>query len=246
MDGCFIRSLSAVFGDEPAFINPAVHLVFATNFRMCLHLLHADSRLAREQILLAASRQFKEGDVQHWWHPPAGRGVRTLCSDDFVWLPFVTSQYVTWLHGDKNILDEVVPFIEGRQLNAHEESYYDLPFISEKTASLYDHCKQSIQHALRFGKHGLPLIGSGDWNDGMNMVGIHGKGESVWLAFFLYDVLMRFIAIANSCAMQNLLKYARQAAISTAEIISITMRGMAIGIAEHTLTMERLLVLLQN
>jgi cellobiose phosphorylase len=161
-------------------------------------LMHAEPHMTREQILLAASRQFREGDVQHWWHPPLGRGVRTQCSDDFVWLPFVTSRYVTCT-GDAKILDEIVPFIEGRLLNANEESYYDLPIVSEMKTTLYDHCKRAIQHGLRFGPHGLPLIGSGDWNDGMNMVGIHGQGESVWLAFFLYDVLMRFVPIAEQC-----------------------------------------------
>ena len=169
---------------------------FRDQLQDVLALMHADHRLTREQILLAASRQFREGDVQHWWHPPVGRGVRTLCSDDFVWLPYVTSRYVDTT-GDVNILDEAVPFLEGRPLNAHEESYYDLPITSERRASLYDHCKRAIEHAFRFGRHGLPLIGSGDWNDGMNMVGIHGQGESVWLGFFLYDVLMRFIPVAR-------------------------------------------------
>jgi cyclic beta-1,2-glucan synthetase len=161
-----------------------------------LSLMHAEPSLTRQQILLCASRQFKEGDVQHWWHPPAGRGVRTLCSDDYLWLPFVTSRYITTT-GDVSILQEHVPYLEGRKLNVDEESYYDLPVTSDRSATVYEHCKQAILHGLRYGDHGLPLIGSGDWNDGMNMVGIHGKGESIWLAFFLFDVLNRFAPIAK-------------------------------------------------
>jgi cyclic beta-1,2-glucan synthetase len=168
---------------------------FRDQLQDVLSLLHSKPDLAKEQILLCASRQFKEGDVQHWWHPPKGRGVRTTCSDDYLWLPFVTTKYIT-VTDDKEILNEVVPFLEGRMLNAFEESYYDLPIISDITASLYDHCVRAIEHGLRFGKHGLPLIGSGDWNDGMDKVGQHGSGESVWLAFFLYNILTSFEEIA--------------------------------------------------
>jgi cyclic beta-1,2-glucan synthetase len=169
---------------------------FRDQLQDVLALIHIDPKITRSQIIISASRQFREGDVQHWWHPPLGRGVRTLCSDDFLWLPYVTSRYIA-ATGDVDILDEEVSFIQGRPLNVKEESYYDLPVYSDQQASLYEHCKRALQHGLRYGEHGLPLIGSGDWNDGMNMVGIEGKGESVWLAFFLYDVLMRFIPVAQ-------------------------------------------------
>lgn len=169
---------------------------FRDQLQDVLSLLHSGPQLARKQILLSATRQFPEGDVQHWWHPPTGRGVRTRISDDFLWLPFVTARYVQHT-GDVKILDESLPFLQGRLLNSGEESYYELPAQSEQSSTLYDHCMRAIKHGLSFGEHGLPLMGTGDWNDGMNRVGHNGKGESIWLGFFLYDVLAKFIEIAN-------------------------------------------------
>ena len=169
---------------------------FRDQLQDVMALVHAEPSITRKQILRAASRQFSEGDVQHWWHPPMGRGVRTHFSDDYLWLPYVTCRYVSTV-ADTGILDERISFIEGRLLRPDEESYYDLPGRSAESATLYEHCVRSIKYGLKFGTHGLPLIGCGDWNDGMNLIGEEGRGESVWLGFFLYDVLIKFSKIAE-------------------------------------------------
>ncbi|WP_172856646.1 glucoamylase family protein [Thermoanaerobacterium sp. RBIITD] len=188
------QTISCRIWARSAFYQSGGAYGFRDQLQDTMNVVYIAPELTRAQILNACAHQYKEGDVMHWWHPGTDRGIRTRYSDDLLWLPYAVADYVN-VTGDNKVLDVEMPFIEDEPLKDGEDERYNKPRIAEETGTVYEHCIRAIEHSLRFGKHGIPLMGSGDWNDGMNMVGNKGKGESIWLGWFMYVTLKKFIPL---------------------------------------------------
>ena len=191
------QTLACRLWSKAAFYQAGGAIGFRDQLQDAMGFAIIDPQRLRDQILVNAARQFPQGDVQHWWHMPGGAGVRTHFSDDLLWLPYAIAHYVQ-VSADRSVLDETTPFIEGAQIPAGAEDAYYAPQISEERASVYEHGARAIDKSLATGAHGLPLMGTGDWNDGMNRVGNEGRGESVWLAWFLCSVVEGFVPFAEA------------------------------------------------
>ena len=182
---------------------------FRDQLQDCLAFKYIEPEIMKKQLLKHCRHQFIEGDVEHWWHEETGRGIRTRFSDDLVWLPFVLEQYIE-ATGDYEVLNEEIPYLDGNVLEKHEDERYDLYRESSIKENMYKHCKRAIEKAMNLGEHELPKIGIGDWNDGMSTVGDKGKGESIWLGFFLYKVLVDFIPICEKMNDDNMIQYCKE------------------------------------